>query len=116
MGLVETFIIWFVVLLFWCLKCSEVVFLGAGSCSSVSVGVVLDKASAEQLVVCPYLRKVLFSRGSALDVVRSWNQCFVGGEHCDLHGRWLKFESFGVDSLRVVWQCPRAIGLPNSEI
>ena len=73
--------------------------------------IVLDRVVGKRLAVCPHVRKVLFSRESCPSLVRSWNMCSLDSEHCDFRGCRLKFEGYGIDSLRVAWVCPRILDL-----
>lgn len=69
--------------------------------------VVLDRVVGKQLAVCPFLQKVVFSRECSPAIFHFWNVCSVDKGHCDFDGRRLKFSSYGVDSLRVAWVCPK---------
>jgi len=73
----------------------------------VSVGCILKNVVGKQLAVCPHLKSVLFSRESSPSIQRYWNMCGLDKAHCDFHGKRLKFSSYGVDSLRVIWVCPK---------
>ena len=73
--------------------------------------VILDRVVGKRLAVCPCVRKVLFSRESCPSLLRSWNMCGLDSAHCDFHGVRLKFEGYGIDSLRVVWVCPKITDL-----
>jgi hypothetical protein len=54
---------------------------------------------------------VLFSREASPDVFGSWLMCCLDSSHCGCRGRRLKFASYGIDSLRVIWVCPRLVDL-----
>lgn len=79
-----------------------------------SPNAVLDKASAQQLVVCPYFKRVLFSRECSPNVQHFWNMCCLDKGHCDCHGRRLKFKP-RFAGVEVVWLCPKLVGLPDLE-
>ena len=71
--------------------------------------VILDSVAGKQLACCPFVHRVLFGRESSPSVVHFWNMCGLSKEHCNFHGRRLKFSSYGIDCLRVVWVCPRIV-------
>lgn len=73
--------------------------------------VVLDAVSGKELAVCPFIKKVLFSRSGFPRSYNFWNLCSLDEGHCDFHGCRLKFSSYGIDSLRVVWVCPKIVDL-----
>lgn len=75
--------------------------------------VVFDDTVGKRLAVCPYIKKVLFSRESSPSVFHSWNMCSLSSDkgHCDFHGKRLKFSSYGSGSLRVIWVCPKIVDL-----
>jgi len=83
--------------------------------SNVEINSILDSASGKRLAECPFLKKVLFNRSSSLDVVHFWNMCSMDNEHCDFHGRKLRFKPC-FSGVRVCWLCPKLVGLPNEEI
>lgn len=76
---------------------------------SHSESIVLDSVVGKRLAVCPFVVR------KALVVPRAfpscWNSCSLDRGHCDFHGRRLKFSSYGIDSLRVVWVCPKIVDL-----
>jgi hypothetical protein len=82
---------------------------------SIVVSSVLDRAVGKRLAVCPYFKSVLFSRESSPSVQRFWNMCDLDKSHCATRGKCLKFESCGIDSLRVSWICSKVVGLPFLE-
>lgn len=82
--------------------------------SLIVVGSVLDRVVGHQLAVCPFLKRALYSRGSSPYVHRACNLCSKDSSICGSRGKRLKFESYGVDSLRVVWVCSKA-SLPDVE-
>lgn len=82
----------------------------------LSQSIVLDRAVAKVLVVCPHLRKVLFSRESCPSLLRSWNLCCLDSAHCPSHGVRLKFEGYGIDSLRVISVCSKIKDLSFLEV
>lgn len=69
--------------------------------------VIVDREVAKRLAVCPFARKVLFSRESCPGLLRSWNMCGLDSAHCDFRGVRLKFAGYGIDLLRVIWYCPK---------
>jgi hypothetical protein len=72
--------------------------------------VVFDSALGKQLACCPFVRKVLSSRSGSPRSYNVWNVCSLNNDsHCDFDGKRLKFESFGIDSLKVAWVCPRIV-------
>jgi hypothetical protein len=72
---------------------------------------VLDSLTAKTLAVCPYIKKVSFSRGSSPYVHHFWNMCSLTRKHCSSHGKRYKFKPcFG--GCRVAWVCPELVGLP----
>jgi hypothetical protein len=79
----------------WHLNCSECI--------------VFDDVVGKRLAVCPFFKRVLFSRGNSPYSYNCWNMCFLDKGHCGSGGKRLKFASYGVDSLRVVWICPRIV-------
>jgi len=89
--------------------------MGYGNGYQVVVGSVLDMASAQRLVVCPYFKRVVFSREWCPNIHHFWKMCCLDKEHCDFHGRRLKFKPCFA-GVRVAWVCPKAIGLPNLEM
>jgi len=95
--------------LIWC----EVVVLGTESGNSVPIvgSVISDRRLAHRLAVCPFCRAVFYSVRGFPRMHRVWNMCSVDEEHCDFHGKRLKFSSYGVDSLRVMWVCPKIVAL-----
>jgi len=78
----------------------------------IEIGSIFVDAVGKRLAVCPYFKSVLFSRESSPSVQRFWNMCDLDKSHCATCGKCLKFESYGIDSLRVVWVCPKVVGLP----
>lgn len=82
--------------------------------TTIEINSVLDNASAQRLVVCPYFKRVLFSRECSPSVVSSWNMCSLTREHCGFHGRRLKFRPCFA-GVRVVWICSMLVGLPDVE-
>lgn len=78
---------------------------------SLVKSVVFESSVGKELASCPYLRKVLFSRECSPSVVHTYNLCSLdeSEKHCDYHGCRLKFSSFGIDSLKVTWICPRIV-------
>ena len=91
------------------------VILGARfSDSQIVVGSVLDKVSSERLVICPYHKRVVFSRESSPSVQKYCNLCSLDGEICSVRGRRFKFKPC-FDGVRVSWLCSKLVGLPNPE-
>jgi hypothetical protein len=88
----------------------------SGFVCSVGIGCVLDGVVGKRLADCPYFKRVLFSRECSPSVVHFWNMCDLDKAHCDFHGKRLKFESYGIDSLRVVSICPKVVGLPLESV
>jgi hypothetical protein len=84
--------------------------------SKFVVGSIFVDAVGKRLAFCPLLSKVLFSRESSPSIFHSWNKCSVDGKHCTSRGRRLKFSSYGIDSLCVVWICPKVAGLPLGSV
>ena len=78
---------------------------------SLVKSVVFDSDVGKRLARCPFVCKVPLGRVRSSDVDWSWLRCSVDGGHCGFRGRRLRFESFGVDSLRVVWVCPKIVDL-----
>jgi hypothetical protein len=75
------------------------------------VSCVFDRVIGKELARCPFVCKVPLGRVRSTDVDWSWLRCSVDGGHCGFRGCRLKFESFGVDSLRVIWVCPKIVDL-----
>ena len=73
--------------------------------------IVFESVLGKALAVCPDLKKVLFSRESSPSVVGSCNLCSLDSVVCGSRGRRLKFEGYGIDSLRVIWVCPKVTDL-----
>lgn len=74
--------------------------------------VVFDSALGKQLAICPFVRRVLSSRVGFPRSYVVWNTCSLNDlAHCDFHGKRLKFESYGIDSLKVIWICERITDL-----
>lgn len=72
------------------------------------IGEIVDK----RLVVCPYFKRVLFSRACSPEIFHSWCMCSLDKSHCDSHGRCLKFKPcFG--GVCVAWVCSKLVGLPS---
>lgn len=84
---------------------------GFSSSQVVVDSFVFDSVTGKRLAVCPFFKTVLFSRESSPSVVHLWNLCSLSKEHCDFHGRRLKFSSYGMDSLKVCWVCPKIVDL-----
>lgn len=82
----------------------------SGSLSSVQ-SVVFNSVVGKRLACCPFFKRVSFSRECSPDVFHLWNLCSLDKSHCGSRGRRLKFASYGVDSLRVVWVCPKIVDL-----
>jgi hypothetical protein len=80
----------------------------------IELGKILTRADSHRLVDCPYFKRILFSRERSPDVVHLWNLCSLDKRHCDFHGCRLKFKPCFA-GVRVVWICPKTIGLPNME-
>jgi len=90
------------------------VVLGVKSADSRNIVgfLVLAEDVAKRLASCPYCHKVCFSRASSPSVQCFWLMCDLDRLHCGSRGgRRLKFESFGIDSLRVSWICPKVTDL-----
>jgi hypothetical protein len=104
------FVLWLSLLVF---KWLEVVVLGARfSDSSIIVdSVILDRVVGKQLALCPYLKRKPLSLESSKAFPNCWNLCSLISDHCDFHGVRLKFSSYGIDSLRISWVCPRIVDL-----
>jgi hypothetical protein len=80
-------------------------------CSSVVGSFIFPTDTAKDLAVCPFCRRVLWSRESSPDVYRVELVCSLDDGHCVCHGKRLKFASYGIDSLRVIWVCSRIVDL-----
>ena len=77
--------------------------------TEVPQSIILGDAVGKQLAPCPFLvRKAL---AIAKSFPSCWDLCSLDKGHCDFHGKRLKFESFGVDSLRVIFVCPKIVDL-----
>lgn len=70
---------------------------------------VFDSVVGKGLAICPYLKRVSLSPSKAFP--SCWNGCDLDKGHCDCHGRRLKFSSYGMDSLKVCWICPKIVDL-----
>jgi hypothetical protein len=83
---------------------------------SVVVGsVIADKAEAHRLAVCLFFKRVFVTESSFSEGFhRSQNLCTLEGGSCGSCGNRLKFKSC-FDGCRVVWVCPKVIGLPELE-
>jgi hypothetical protein len=79
--------------------------------SIAEIDSVLDRVVSKRLAVCPYFKRVLFSRECSPDVVHLYNLCCLDREHCSSHGRRLKFKPCFA-GVRVVWVCPKVVGFP----
>jgi hypothetical protein len=84
-----------------------------GGEANVSVGTVLDRVKGHELAVCPYCRGLLCSVGGSSREFHVWNSCSLDKGHCDFGGVRLKFVNDRFGFLRVVWICPRLVGLPR---
>jgi hypothetical protein len=79
--------------------------------SQVVVGFIFDSVVGKRLAPCPFLLKIPFSPFGFPDLHYCWNSCTVDSGHCTFHGRRLLFESHGIDSLKVIWVCPKLVDL-----
>jgi len=73
--------------------------------------IVLDRVVGKRLAPCPYLKRKPLSLESSKAFPNCWNSCSLTSGHCDFHGVRLKFSGYGIDSLRVIWVCPRIVDL-----
>lgn len=53
----------------------------------------------------------MYSRESSPSVFHSCNVCSLDNLICGSRGKRLKFESYGADSLKVKWVCPKIFDL-----
>jgi hypothetical protein len=83
-----------------------VVILESDVSNGNSVSLIFDSDKAKELAVCPYLVRMSFVV-PRLNSPNFWNYCSLIKGRCPFRGKRLKFASFGIDSLRVVWCCPR---------
>jgi hypothetical protein len=83
---------------------------------SVVVGDVYNQELARKLVFCtPYFRRNFVTESSFSEGInRVRNFCSLDGGCCASSGRRLKFVS-GFSGCRVVWVCPKLVGLPDLE-
>ena len=65
---------------------------------------VVDKAEKDFMVRCPFCHLVKWGSSSA--GFKTWNKCFLSGEHCPYRGRKVRFKVN-----HVVWNCPLVVGL-----
>lgn len=71
---------------------------------NVEIGSILDSVVGKRLKVCPYFRKFI-----NIHNIRCWSMCSLDESYCFSRGRRLKFSSYGIDSLRVIWVCPKRL-------
>ncbi len=82
--------------------------LRAVDSGSLSVGSVCSAVDVKRLLVCPYLKKVLW--GSSLDIdYSSMYLCSLDGSRCVSCGRNLKFRSRVGGFFTVFWVCPKFV-------
>jgi hypothetical protein len=74
--------------------------------NSSGIGCIFDRDTGKELACCPFLRQVLSSRVGLPRSYVVWNTCSLDNlSHCSSHGKRLKFSSYSIDSLKVVWVC-----------
>ena len=73
--------------------------------------VVFNSVVGKRLAPCPFVRRKPLSQESSKAFPNCWNSCSLDSGHCDFHGVRLKFSSYGIDSLRVSWVCPKIVDL-----
>jgi hypothetical protein len=77
--------------------------------------VIADKAERARLIVCPYFKRAIVDESSFSEgFSRSRNLCSFDGGFCGSCGHRLKFKPC-FDGCRVVWVCPKTVGLPDLE-
>jgi hypothetical protein len=75
--------------------------------SEIVIGSIFDSVTGKALAQCSFfVRKALVTPKPAPNC---WNFCSVDNGHCSRRGRKLLFESYGIDSLRVVSICPKIV-------
>ena len=72
---------------------------------------VLDKVSVWRLADCCFCKRVLCSRASSPEIQYSWLLCALDREHCDFHGKCVRFK-VRFDGYHVIWRCSKLVGLP----